>query len=302
MEKGIGEEMRMQVKADLMMVLVTIFWGSSYVFMKMGLGTIEEFNLIGLRFIIAFLFAAMIFYKRFIELDVKTVKYGAILGFILFLVFTFITFGVKSTSASNAGFLVSLTIIFVPVLSAIFLKEKFSPRVMTGICLAILGIGLLTLNKHLQINPGDALCMLGALCYATHILVTGYLTKHVDSLNLGIVQLGFTGLFGLVFSFMTGEITMLPDSFESWFAILSLSIFCSAIGFTVQTVSQNYTTPTNTGLIFSLEPVFATVFAFAFLGETLTAQGYLGAIIVFTGVLVTKIDGKKGLIKRGHSI
>ncbi|GAE34008.1 permease of the drug/metabolite transporter [Halalkalibacter akibai JCM 9157] len=218
--------------------------------------------------------------------------------------FSFITFGVKSTSASNAGFLVSLAVIFVPILSAVFLKEKLNTRVLFGICLAFLGIGLLTVNTQLQINTGDALCILGALFYAIYILVTGTLTKHVDSLSLGIVQLGFAGFFGLVSSIVSTETTTLPNSEASWIAILSLGIFCSAIGFTVQTISQKYTTPTNTGLIFSLEPVVAVVFAFVLLGETMTAQGYLGATILLAGVLVSKIDFKKVILKgsRDHHL
>ncbi|RSL31714.1 DMT family transporter [Salibacterium salarium] len=294
--------MSMQLRADMMMILVTVSWGTSYVFMKMGLGSIEAFNLVALRFGIAFLFAGLLFYKRLIKVDLKTVKYGMILGFILYLVFTFITFGVKTTSASNAGFIVSLAVIFVPVLSALFLKQKIGPRVFTGIFLSLLGIGLLTLNPQLQMNPGDVLCMLGALSYATYILVTGSLTKNVDSLSLGIIQLGFVSLFGLISSFMAPETTVLPDTAGSWFAIISLGIFCSAIGFTIQTISQKYTTPTNTGLIFSLEPVFAAVFAFLVLDEKFTTNAYIGAALVLTGVLLSRIDVKRVFLKRGESV
>ncbi|RSL30684.1 DMT family transporter [Salibacterium salarium] len=294
--------MNMQRRADIMMILVTVSWGTSYVFMKMGLGSIEAFNLVALRFGIAFLLAGLLFYKRLRKVDFKTVKYGMILGFILYLVFTFITFGVNTTSASNAGFIVSLAVIFVPVLSALFLKQKIGPRVFTGIFLALLGIGFLTLNSQLQINQGDALCMLGALSYATYIIVTGSLTKNVDSLNLGIIQLGFVSLFGLISSFIAAEPTVLPTSTASWIAILSLGIFCSAIGFTIQTISQKYTTPTNTGLIFSLEPVFAAVFAFLMLGEEFTTKAYIGAALVLAGVLLSRIDMKKVFFKRGQSV
>src|SRR4051794_22850983 len=94
-------------KANLMILFVTICWGSSYLFMKIGLDTISEFNLIALRFGIAFVLAALLFYRRMKKLDYTTLKFSMLLGFILFVVFTTITFGLKTTSTSNAGFLIS---------------------------------------------------------------------------------------------------------------------------------------------------------------------------------------------------
>ncbi|MBP3041896.1 DMT family transporter [Bacillaceae bacterium Marseille-Q3522] len=284
--------MKSQVKADLVMCMISVLWGSSYLFMKMGLQSIEAFNLIALRFGIAFLLCAALFYKRIIKTNFETVKYAFLLGFILFLVFTTITNGVKSTSTSNAGFLVSLAVIFAPVLSAIFLKQKPKKQVIFGILFALIGIGLLTINSSLKISFGDILCILGALSYATYIIITGTLTKHVDSIALGVLQLGFTGVLGLVFSFLF-ETPKVPHTFESWFAVLGLSLLCSALGFVGQTAAQKYTTPIHTSLIFSLEPVFAALFAFLFAGEVLSTKGYVGAAIVLMGVLLAEIDLKK---------
>lgn len=99
------------LKAELMLIVVTMFWGSSYIFMKMGLDTLGEFNLIALRFGLAFVLAAILFHKRLRRIDLRTLKYGALLGFLLLGVFTCITFGLKTTTTSNAGFLVALTVI-----------------------------------------------------------------------------------------------------------------------------------------------------------------------------------------------
>lgn len=112
------------LKAELMLLVVTLFWGSSYIFMKMGLGTLGEFNLIALRFGLAFILAAVIFHKRLRKADIKTLKYGALLGFLLLGVFTCITFGLKTTTTSNAGFLVALTVIFVPILDRVLFKKE----------------------------------------------------------------------------------------------------------------------------------------------------------------------------------
>ena len=91
----------------------------------------------------------------------------------------------------------------------------------------------------------------------------------------------------------------LPSTSDSWFSILALSILCSAIGFIGQTAAQKYTTPTHTGLIFSLEPIFAAFLAFIFVEEVLPARGYLGAALVLFGVLTAKIDFKKSFMSKG---
>ncbi|MEH7122657.1 DMT family transporter [Bacillus sp. JJ1773] len=292
--------MNTQLKADFTMLVVTLFWGSSYLFMKMGLESIQGFNLIALRFGIAFVLAGLVFYKRLMHIDFQTIKYGFLLGTILFSAISVVTIGVKSTSVSNAGFLFSLAVVFVPLLLAIFFRQKTEKRVVIGVVFAIVGIALLTLNDGFSISSGDFLIILGALFYAIYIIVTDKLTKNVDSISLGILQLGFTGAWGLLLSLFF-ENPHLPNTTESWISILALSIFCSAIGFIGQTTAQQYTTPTHTGLIFSLEPVFAALFAFIFAGEVLSEKGYIGAFLVLIGILTTKIDFKKVMMKKEYS-
>ncbi|MEK3660602.1 DMT family transporter [Paenibacillus sp. FSL F4-0236] len=279
------------LKAELMLLVVTLFWGSSYIFMKMGLGTLGEFNLIALRFGLAFILATVIFHKRLRKVDIKTLKYGALLGFLLLGVFTCITFGLKTTTTSNAGFLVALTVIFVPILDRILFKKRVAPPQVFGSVLAIAGIGLLTLNATLKIGPGDFLCILSAVFYAVQILFTGKAVKECDSLNIGILQLGFAGGFALVLSALF-ETPSLPSTLPAWIAILALGILCSACGFILQPIAQKYTSPTRTGLIFSLEPVFAALFGYWFAAEKLSIQGYAGAALVLLGIVASEILGK----------
>jgi len=289
-----------QVTADLMMLVVTICWGSSYLFTKIGLDSLGVYNLIFLRFGIAFILAALIFHKRIFKADFKTIKYSFILGSILFFAFVFLNTGIQSTSVSNTGFLVSLSVVFVPIISASFLKQKVEKRLIIGVFFALVGIGLLTLNSQLQLSLGDILCIICALFYSVHIIVTGKVTKNVDSISLGVWQLGFCGAWGLLFTLLF-ETPQLPQNTNVWSSILALSILCSALGFIVQTIAQQYTTATHAGLIFSLEPIFAAGFAFVFIGETLSIRGYIGASIVLLGILIAEIDFKKILFKKTFS-
>lgn len=279
-----------ETTADLLMLIVTFFWGASYLFMDMGLGSISEFNLIALRFGFAFIVVLPILFGRVRKMDSNTLKYSLLLGFILFLVFTFITFGLQTTTTSNAGFLVSLTVVFVPLISTIVLRRNMASKQIISIALSIIGIGFLTIQLPFHINLGDVFCVLAAFLYASHILIASSAVKKVDPLNLSMLQLGFAGLFGLIFSLIF-ETPALPSTGEGWIAILALSIFCSALGFVLQIISQKYTTPIRTGLIFSLEPVFAAGLGYLFLNEVMSPWQLFGAFLVlFSIVLLTLGD------------
>ncbi|MFB7305200.1 DMT family transporter [Heyndrickxia sporothermodurans] len=288
------------LKAELMILIVTIFWGSSYLFMKLGLDSLGEFNLIALRFGLAFLVAGAIFHRKFLRMSKELLSYSILLGFILFVIFTAVTFGLNTTTTSNAGFLISLTVVFVPLINTNILKNKIEWKFIFSTAMAITGIALLTLRAPFSMRIGDLLCIVAALLYALHIIIVGYATKKVDALQLGILQLGFAGLFGLIFSLLF-ETPRLPNTSQGWIAILVLSIVCSAFGFIFQVIAQKYTSPDRTGLIFSLEPVFAALFGYLFVHEVMSFKGMIGAILVFLGVVLstTKMKYKQRNLDRG---
>ena len=281
--------MRTELKADLSLILVTMFWGISCLLTKVGLGGIQEFNLIALRFIIAFFLSGLVFYKKFKEIDPITLKYAAILGTILFSILTFMTFGVKYTSVSNAGFLTCLAGVFIPILAFIFLRQKQEPKVWVSACLAVIGVYLLTIHETIHFNIGDFYCVICSLIFAIYIMITNRLTRMVDSVLLGVLQLGFVGFYSLIFSLIL-ESPSFPTTTETWLVVLALSILCSAFGFIAQTVAQQHTTATHTGIIFCLEPAFAAIFAFLLLHEVLSFRGYIGALLLFISILLVEID------------
>ncbi len=291
-----GNGMKTSLKADLALLMITMFWGTSCLLTKIGLGDIREFNLIALRFIIAFSLSAAVFWKKIRHADRRTVQYAAIISLILFTEYIAMTFGVKMTSVSNAGFLTCLAGIFVPIISFVFLKQKLEKKVLTSICLTFIGIYLLTVSDRVTFNSGDLLCTLCSIVFAVHIIVLGKLTVKVDSVALGVIQLGFAGVYALAFSSLF-EDPILPATQQSWLIVVSLSVFCTAIAFIVQTVAQKYTSPVHTGFIFSLEPVFTAIVAFLFANEVLPFKGYIGGFLMVVSVILVEVDFKSLLYK-----
>ena len=260
-----------QGQADILIAIVAMTWGCSYLLMKIGLTGMPPFSIIALRFCIAFITVALVFLPKMKLMNLRTLGYGSILGLLLFGVF--------------AGFLVGIVSVFVPVVHS-FLKHKLpSKRTTLGVLLALLGICLLTFLSTFTINLGDILCILSAFSYTIQIILMDHFTKETDSFLLGIWQLGFTGLYGVIFTFLF-ETPSLPGSGAQWGAILGLAIIYSAFGFIVQPVAQEYTSPEHTSMLFALEPVFSMIFAYIFLHEKLSLQGAIGAFLIMVGVVI----------------
>ncbi|WNY26587.1 DMT family transporter [Methanolapillus ohkumae] len=288
--------MTTQKKADLLMFLVVFFWGLSYLFTKAGIEALPIFNFIALRFGLGFIVAALVFSKHFFKINSKTIRCGVILGFLLFLTLAGVNYGIQHTTISNVGFLGSLTVIFVPIFSSLIYKKIPEKKIIIASIFATVGIALMTLEGSLGVGIGDLICVLAAVVYSFHILISKRFVDSdgVDSLNLGIIQLGFTSIFGLVLSLLL-EDPFIPTEINLWVPIIFLGLFCSAFGFVAQTVAQKYTTPSHIGLIFALEPVFAAIFAYFFAGEHLLPIQYAGAAVVFFSVIFAELmpDKKK---------
>lgn len=281
--------MSIQGKANVLMVIVTMFWGLSYTFMVMGLETLAVYNVVALRCIIAFVIAGLIFYKRMSKVNGQTLKYAAIQGLLLFIVFALSLFGLQSTSVSNAGFILSLTVVLVPIFSSFIDKKLPSRAVSFAVICTMIGITVLTANGSFTFQKGDILVAIAALCYSIYLLLNSSFTRNVESISYGIYQLGFAGLYALILTCLF-ETPALPHSTTSWIAILGLGVICSAFCFVGQTVAQQYTSATHTGLIFSLEPIFAAMFAMMFIGEGLTMKLVIGGSFILIGNVVAQLE------------
>jgi len=164
--------MRTQVKADLMLVLVTFFWGISYLLTDLALGELGPFTLNALRFLIAFAAAGLLFFRRLRSPSRATLKLSLCTGAALLSIYSFNTFGVKYTSLTNAGFLCAMTVVFTPLLDYLFFRTRPSRKLFVVLVMSVTGIALLTLSSALRPALGDILCILCAVSNAAYLLIT----------------------------------------------------------------------------------------------------------------------------------
>ena len=284
-----------QFQADMMLILVTLCWGISYYLMDVALSDMDPFTLNAHRFLGAFAVAALLSWKKLQNVNKTTLKYSVLVGVALVFVYIGATFGVKYTTLSNSGFLCALTVIFTPIIGFIFLRQRLSRKMLIAVLMCFVGIALLTLKDDFSINmanlKGDLLCTMCGVAYAIDLLLTEKAVAHeeVDAFQLGVFQLGVTGVCNLIMAFLV-ETPHFPTEPSIWGAVAFLSIFCTGVAFIVQPIAQQYTSASHTGVIFALEPVFAGIVAFVLVGEVLTAKAYLGAVLMVASIFVMEID------------
>ena len=296
--------MKTQVKADLMLVLVTLCWGVSYYMIDLCLVEMGTFNLNAFRFLGAFIIAAIFTFPKLKDVNKETLKYAFFIGFSLVFVYIGATFGVMYTSLSNSGFLCALSVVFTPLLGIIIFRQKPDKKMVIIVLICLIGIALMSLNEQLKPALGDIFCLMCAFAYAVDLLITekAVAKEEVNAFQLGVFQLGFTGMFMLILSFIF-EDPCLPSSGIVWGSALFLAVFCTGVAFIVQTIAQQYTSATHVGVIFTLEPVFAGIVAFALAGEILLPRAYFGAFLLLASLIIMEIDVNALVAKiKGKSI
>lgn len=275
-----------QKKADLLLASIAMVWGSSNLLLKIGAADMGTFNLIALRFCIAFVVTAAVFHRQLRHPDKKALAYGAALGAIIFAIFVALVAALRISTVSEVGFLNSTSVVMVPLLCAAGQRKCPSRNVLAAMVIVLVGLLLMNLEHGLRFSSGALLCLLSALLNSCAIILMDYASKRVDStVQLGIFQVGFSGVFALAAALLLESPTM-PRTRLEWVAVLGLALLCTAYGFILRPVAQKYTTPEHVGFLFSLEPVFSAIFGFLFLRERLHPITYLGAALVLLSVPV----------------
>ena len=185
-----------------MLVLVTFFWGVSYLLIDLSLGELGRFLSILCVFSLPLLPPCCSFPSVLRAPSRATLKLSLCTGMALLCVYSFNTFGVKYTSLTNAGFLCALTVVFTPLLDYLFFRTKPSRKLFLVLIMSVTGIALLTLSNTLRPALGDILCILCAVSNATYLLVTerGVTGQEINAFQLGIYQQLFAGLGMLILS------------------------------------------------------------------------------------------------------
>lgn len=277
--------MNKALKSKLLLTSVALVWGSSYMLSKLAFNYTGALTMIAYRFISATILTSIFFYKKLPEINFRIIKKGFFMGIFLFLAMVLSTYGVKYTTASNAGFLSCLNVIIVPVIYYLLFKKKLKKKEIFGTIISFVGVCLLTITEELTIGFGDILCILAALMFVMFIILGDKYSKEEDPLLIGLTQLGVVGILSTILAYYVEGLKLVND-FKGITIILTLGLFCTAYCYIAQLYSQKNLNAVEAGLILSLEPLFSVVFSFLFLGEILLFRGYVGGLLIVIGVII----------------
>jgi len=285
--------MKKSLKADLALILVTIFWGAGFPATKIALQTMTPYYHIGIRFAVASLLLSLLFYKKLRNLNNSLIKPALILSSLLFATYAFQTVGIQYTTASKSGFFSGLAVLIVPLFSVFYLKTKLELKTIISVATATLGLFLLSYTgSDFNFNIGDFLTILCSICYAWQLLFTGtYVQKH-DATLLAIVQLFFVSLYGMAFAVILEPIPA-NMSVPSFWSLMFSAVFCTAFAFWMQTTAQKFTAASHIALIFTMEPVFGALTSFLLLNEVLGARGIIGGILIVSAMIISEFQWAK---------
>ena len=263
----------------LLLVLVTVIWGSTFAVIKETIQTVPVPILLAVRFSFAALFLLWVKPER------KTLIPGLILGLLSFAGYATQSVGMLTTTASKAAFITGLSVILTPIVGAIWLRQRIPGRVWLAALLAIIGLGLMTLNPNEGVVIGDLWVLGTALAYALYIVYLGEIAVHHKPIVLTSLQIIVVA--ALSWGWAVPHLSVLKElSLSALSALLYLALFATALVLWLQALAQRVVPAYAAALIFALEPVFAAIFAYFMLGETLSLQGWLGGGLVVVAMIL----------------
>jgi drug/metabolite transporter (DMT)-like permease len=274
----------MRLRSDLTLFLVALIWGSAFAAQRVAAEHLGPFLFNGARFLIGGLvLLPLIKFRPRIERGL--LPWVGLAGTVLFAASFLQQAGMQYTTAGNAGFITGLYVVLVPVLMLFFLRKRISWVTWTAALVATVGTLLLsTGGGELKLNPGDALELLGAVAWAVHVLLVGWLARRVDVMSFVIGQNLVSAVLNLVFAgFM--DLSTLPGLMPAGWAVIYTGVFSVGVGYFLQGVGQKHAPPTDAALILSLESVFAAIFGFIFLNERLLPLQLLGCGLILAAIV-----------------
>ncbi|MGE5507520.1 MAG: DMT family transporter [Chitinophagales bacterium] len=275
--------------SDLVLILVTLIWGVTFSLTKRGVAAVPPLYFLAIRFTAAFAMLLAFGGRRLRGFTLAEWQAGLVAGFVYAAGFITQTLGLQRTLAAKAAFITGLSVILVPVLSVVFLRQSPEPAEMLGSAISFVGLAVLSVSSSLALlSFGDFLVLLCAIAFALHIILVGRWAQKVDPYRFTTVQVGVTGL-------LCGALGVFLEPFPAgltsatWFALGFLALFATVGTTLMQTWAQRHTDATRTAVIFTLEPVFAAVFAFFILGEVPTTRTWIGGLLIITGILLAEL-------------
>lgn len=296
------------LRSDVILLSTAIIWGFAFVAQRVGMNYVGPFLFNGIRFALGCLVLIPFILKNGISNgegvrqreapDMKTLVLGGTLaGLTLFGGSSLQQVGIVYTTAGKAGFITGLYVVIVPLLALIW-KQHTNKGTWAGVILAASGLYFLSITEQLTIDFGDFLVLLGAFCFAAHVLVIGWLSPKMDSLRLAFIQYAAVSLISLIIAFVVEDVS-LNGILQAAVPIFYGGVMSVGIAYTLQIIGQRTAHPAHASILLSLEAVFAAFGGWLILSEVMTFRQLSGCALMLSGMLISQLWGYFVYIRAG---
>nr|WP_092674756.1 DMT family transporter [Rosenbergiella nectarea] len=280
-------------RQEATLILITLLWGATFLIVHHAMQTASPFFFVGVRFAVAALLLAAVFWRSLAGVTTKDLQAGTLIGLCIAIGYSFQTWGMQTISSSQSAFMTAMYVPLVPLLQWVFLKRPPGLMSWCGIILAFVGLLLLSGNAGEStqgLGIGEYVTLISTLAIAGEIiLISGY-AGQVDTKRVTIIQLAAASLFSFLFMVPAGEtVGHFPPT-----VILSaagLGLMSAIIQLTMNWAQQSIS-PTRATVIYAGEPVWAGIVG-RIAGEVLPSLALLGGVLIVAGVLVSELKIKR---------
>ena len=295
-----------KLKGNLIMLLTSIIWGTSFIAQSKGVELISPTAFNGIRSLLGSVvllpvIAVMDTVREKKEsnswLNKNLIIGGILCGILLCTATTLQTAGMVYTSPGKAGFITALYMVIIPIIG-LFTGHKPGKIIWISVFLAVAGLYLMCINSAFTINKGDILIFICAFVFAGHILVIDRFSPVVDGVKLSCVQFFVCGVINITGMLIFEDFNLKPV-LDCSASIAYSGIMSCGVAYTLQIIGQKYTDPTSASILMSLESVFATLTTvilvacgWSLTGGALTFREISGCVLMFIAIILVQLPEK----------
>ena len=291
-------------RAEVYLLLTTVFWSGTFVFTKFALDNTDPVFFVTLRFALAALLCLALWYKKLRTLEHDAMQAGVILGAFYGIGFFFQTWGLQYTTISKSAFITGMVVVFIPATNYILQRKKVEFVHTLALIIAIAGMYFLTNPDLGALNYGDVMTLCASILWSFYIpyldkVSTVHATRENFTEQLVTIQFTTTLLLGILVhivvysfslqnTFQLGLLRVSPDA-TLYVSLIYTALIGSIASTTIQTKYQRYVPPVKAGIIFALEPIFASAIAYFTNNERLNNQEFIGAGLMIVAVVFADV-------------
>lgn len=297
------------IMANLLLLITVLFWGVSYVSIKITVAEVPPVTMALIRFAIASVLLVGLLRRfepgaKIAKADIPRMVLAGCLGITLY--FYFENIGVKLTTVVNASLIVTIIPILAICLDILFFGARVSVLKLVGIAIAIVGMYLsVTANGQLDFNSAN---FIGNLFVLGAMLSWTFYTLVAKSL-----QNKYSGMCMITYQTVIGTLLLIPLSLteiNEWQVfsltamghILFLALFCSVVCYLLYMYALKHLDVAITTLYLNLVPVAGVIGGYVVLGESVLPIQLAGGAVTLLAILVMNFERSRQEVKSDEFI